>query len=298
MDKERLKRIGKALLYPHMAIMLLLLVVSAVTVPLAMVYLGSESVISIITYVISAYTLTVWCFRIPDVITLFKRVKAENKYVRKWLSDERLRLNVSLNASLVLNVIYAIFQLGLGIFHSSFWFYSMACYYFSLALMRLYLVKYTGKKREKNMVTELYKYRLCGWVFLVMNLAITLMVFFMVYFGRTFVHHEITTIALAAYTFTSFTMAIITSVKYRRYDSPVYSAAKNIGIAAACVSMLTLESTMLTTFGGADDPMMRKILLSTSGGAISSFIIAMAIYMIYTSTNKIRKTKENAENAE
>ena len=298
MDKEKLKRIGKALLYPHMAMMIVLVVVSAVTVPLAMVYLGTESVISVITYVISAYTLTVWCFRIPEVITLFKRVKAENKYVRKWLSDERLRLNVSLNASFVLNVIYAIFQLGLGIFHSSFWFYSMACYYFSLALMRLYLVKYTGKKREKNMVTELYKYRLCGWVFLVMNLAITLMVFFMVYFGRTFVHHEITTIALAAYTFTSFTKAIITSVKYRRYDSPVYSAAKNIGIAAACVSMLTLESTMLTTFGGADDPMMRKILLSTSGGAISSFIIAMAIYMIYTSTSKIRKIKENAENAE
>ena len=59
---------------------------------------------------------------------------------------------------------------------------------------------------------ELLRYRLCGWIFLVMNLALSLMVFFMVYWNRTFHHHEITTIALAAYTFTAFTMAIINMI--------------------------------------------------------------------------------------
>ena len=67
--------------------------------------------------------------------------------------------------------------------------------------------------------------------------------------NRTFHHHEITTIALAAYTFTSLTFAIINTVKYRKYHSPVYSASKAISLASACVSLLTLESTMLTTFG-------------------------------------------------
>lgn len=139
------------------------------------------------------------------------------------------------------------------------------------------------------MLEELKKYRACGIVFLIMNLTLALMIFFMVYWNRTFHHHEITTIALAAYTFTALTFAIINTVKYRKYNSPVYSASKAISLASACVSMLTLESTMLTTFGdGTMHLTGRRILLGISGGAISVFIIAMAIYMIVKGTKKIK----------
>ena len=136
---------------------------------------------------------------------------------------------------------------------------------------------------------ELIKYRACGIVFLLMNLTLSVMVFFMVYWNRTFNHHEITTIAMAAYTFTAFTMAIVNIVKYRKYNSPVFSASKAINLAAACVSMLTLESTMLTTF---DDGTMalssRRILLGASGGVISVFIVAMAICMIVQGNKKLK----------
>ena len=139
------------------------------------------------------------------------------------------------------------------------------------------------------MLEELRKYRACGIVFLVMNLALALMIFFMVYWNRTFHHHEITTIAMAAYTFTSLTLAIINTVKYRKYNSPVYSASKAISLASACVSMLTLESTMLTTFGdGTVDLAGRRLCLGLSGGAISVLIIAMAVYMIVQGTKKIK----------
>ena len=139
------------------------------------------------------------------------------------------------------------------------------------------------------MLDELIKYRTCGIVFLVMNLALTLMIFFMVYWNRTFNHHEITTIAMAVYTFTSLTHAIINTVKYRKYNSPVYSASKAISLASAVVSVLTLESTMLTTFNdGTMDLTTRRIMLGASGGAISVFIIAMAIYMIVQGTKKIK----------
>ena len=122
-----------------------------------------------------------------------------------------------------------------------------------------------------------------------MNLALALIIFFMVYWNRTFNHHEITTIALAAYTFTSLTIAIINTVKYRKYNSPVYSASKAISLASATVSVLTLESTMLTTFNnGTMDLTTRRIMLGASGGVISVFIIAMAIYMIVHGTKKIK----------
>ena len=129
-----------------------------------------------------------------------------------------------------------------------------------------------------------------------MNLALALVIFFMVYWNRTFVHHEITTIAMAAYTFTALTLAIVNTVKYRRYNSPVYSATKITSLASACVSVLTLESTMLTTFGnGTLSLLERKILLATSGGAISAFIIVMAILMIVKGTKEIKLLKTAKE---
>ena len=163
--------------------------------------------------------------------------------------------------------------------------------------MRFFLVRYaSANKHGENMRAELLRYRSCGLVFLVMNLALSLMIFFMVYWNRTFVHHEITTITLAAYTFTSFTFAIINVVKYRKYNSPVFSASKAISLAAASVSMITLEATMLTTFGdGSMKLAERRIMLASTGGVVAAFILTMAIYMIVQSTKKLRllDSKEN-----
>jgi len=284
------KRLGKALLFPHMAIMIILVPIATVFLVYSMVFLGKESVAAIISYVLSAYTLTVWCFKIPYLIKFFKTFKNENKYARRWQDDTRLRVNVSLYGTLIFNSAYALLQLGMGIWHHTFWFYSLAGYYFSLAVMRFFLVRHTRRhKPGEKMRQELIKYRACGVVFLIMNLALALIIFFMVYWNRTFTHHMITAIALAAYTFTAFTMAIVNVIKYRKYNSPVYSASKAISLASACVSMLTLESTMLTTFGEETMRLTeRRVLLGISGGVISVFIIAMAIYMIAQGTQKIK----------
>ena len=284
------KKLGTALLFPHIAIMIILVPIATVFLVYSMVFLGTKSVAAVISYVLSAYTLTVWCFKIPHLIKFFKAFKDENKYARIWQDDTRLRVNVSLYGTLIYNTAYALLQLGMGFWHHTFWFYSLAGYYISLAVMRFFLVRHTRRHRSgEKMLEELVKYRACGIVFLVMNLALALIIFFMVYWNRTFKHHEITTIALAAYTFTSLTFAIVNTVKYRKYNSPVYSASKAISLASACVSMLTLESTMLTTFGEETMSLTgRRILLGISGGAISAFIIAMAIYMIVKGTKKIK----------
>lgn len=284
------KKLGKALLFPHIAIMLILIPVATALLIYGMAFSGTESVIAIISYVLSAYTLTIWCLKTPHLIKCFKSFKSENKYLIRWNSDTRLRVNVSLYRSLILNTVYAIFMLWLGFYHKTFWFFTLSGYYFSLVLMRFSLVRYTRKyKPLEKMITELKKYRACGIVFLLVNLSLAVMVFFMVYWNRTFNHHEITTIAMALYTFSSLTIAIRGIVKFRKYKSPVYSASKTISFAAACVSMITLEATMLTTFGGeTTDLLTRQILLGVTGGVISIFIVSMAVYMIIESTKKLK----------
>ena len=291
------KKIGKHILFPHIAIMLILLPVAAVFLVYSLVFSGTESMLSYISYVLAFYTLIIWCFKLPKLIRFFKLFKNENKYARLWQDDVRLRVNASLYGSLMFNTAYAVLQLGLGLYHASFWYYSLAGYYISLAIMRFFLVRYTSRhKPGEKMQEELIKYRNCGIIFLVMNLTLSAIVFFMIYWNRTFRHHEITTITMAAYTFAAFTLAIVNVVKYRKYNSPVFSASKVINLAAACVSMLTLESTMLTTF---DDGTLglsgRRLMLGISGGVISFFIVAMAICMIVQGNKKIKLLKNIKE---
>ena len=293
-----LKKLAKALLFPHIAIMILLVPIATVLLVGSMVFVGTESPIAIVSYVIAAYTLTVWCFKIPYLIKFFKTFKNENKYVRRWQDDTRLRVNMSLYGSLAWNALYGLFQLWLGFYHHTFWFYSLGSYYICLGVMRFFLARHTTRYAPgERMQTELKKYRACGIVFLVMNLALALIIFFMVYWNRTFEHHMITAIAMAAYTFTALTTAIINVIKYRKYNSPVFSASKAISLAAALVSMLTLESTMLTTFGdGTMTVVTQKWMLGATGGAISVLIVATAIYMIVVGSKKLKELKSEVEN--
>jgi hypothetical protein len=292
-----LKKLGKALLFPHIAIMLLLVPTATVLLVGSMVFVGTESVIAYISYVLAAYTLTVWCFKIPYLVRFFKTFKEKNKYARRWQDDARLRMNVSLYGTFAYNALYGVFQIWLGLHHKTFWFLSLGAYYICLAVMRLVLLLHTGRYAPgERMRTELKKYRATGWVFLVMNLALALIVFFMVYWNRTFEHHMLTAIAMAAYTFLSFTLAILNVIKYRKYHSPVFSAAKAISFASACVSMLTLTSTMLTTFhDGSMDATTQKLMLGCVGAAVVAVVTYIAIYMIVGSTKKLKTEVENGE---
>lgn len=290
-----IKKIAKHLLFPHIAAVILLLPLSATFLIYALLTLGEDHPIRIVSYVIAFYTLTVWSIRMPSIVKSIGRFKKENKYVKRWLEDAHLRMKVTLSANAVWNAAYATLQLVLGIYHRSAWFYSLAAYYYSLATMRTFLVHHTLRHSPRErMRSELIKYRACGRIFLIVNLALSGMMLYRIYEGRMVSHHEITTIAMAAYTFTSLTMAIINLIKYRKYNSPVFSASKAISLASALVSMLSLESTMLTTFGDGSMTERSQILfLALSGGGVSAFIIAMAIYMIVHSSKIIRSIRSD-----
>ena len=171
------KKIGLNLLYPHLAVIICLLPISIAFLVFSLIYLGTESLLAILSYMLAFYVLLVICFRVPRMIKFFKTFKQENKYMQKWFSDVHLRMNVSLYGSLIWNVAFAIFQLVLGFYHKSLWFYSMFAYYVMLGIMRFFLVKHTRKyKANEETSIEVKKSILCGYLLIGMNLALAVIV--------------------------------------------------------------------------------------------------------------------------
>ncbi|MBQ8739218.1 MAG: hypothetical protein IJZ04_06945 [Clostridia bacterium] len=287
---KRLNKIVRAILYPHIAILILLVPISAVaTIFLAIRY--SNSPFIYILYALDFYLLVTTCLRIPNIIKVVRSLN-QTELVRRLKDDAHLRIKASLYFSLIFNGSYALIQLVFGFLYSSFWFYSMAFYYIILALVRFFLLHHTRMhKAGERMRSELIKYRFCGYILLVMNMALAIIVFFMVYWNRALAYNEIMTITLATYTFASFSFSIVSLVRYKKFKSPIYSAVKLIGVASACVSILTLEATMLSSFGGSDSIHFNQIMLACTGGAVSAVLVAMAIYMMVDATKGLKKLK-------
>lgn len=289
------KRILRGLLFPHPAILILLVPVAAALLIYAFAFENAHPVLVYVSYFLSAYALTVVCARGPALLRWMSAFKQNNCFLKRYCSDPHLRLKISLCLSLGMNVAYAIFQLGLGFSHASVWFYALAGYYLLLAVMRYVLLKETVKEKPgENRFMELLLYRFCGVLLLVMNLALAVIVFYIAWQNRGFEHHFITTIAMAAYTFAALSKAIVHVIKYRKYDSPVMSASKAIGLVSAVVSVLTLETAMLTAFGEQNDPAFRQIMTSLTGAAVCLLVLAIAITMIVRATGQINLIKRSS----
>lgn len=289
---DKLKKILLKLLLPHPAIIAILVPVATAMLIYAFTAENANVIAVYASYFLSAYALTVVCIRIPDIIKSIRKIKTNNRFLLRYSEDIHYRMKLSLYATVAINTLYALLQLFSGIINHSMWFYALSVYYALLAIMRYFLLKETVKsKSKKDLFTELLHYRFCGILLLLMNLALGVIVFYVVWQNRGFEHHYIVTIAMAAYTFTALTKSIINVIKFRRYESPVMSAAKAISLAAALVSVLSLETAMLTAFGEQDDPVFRQIMTAATGAAVCIGILVMAIYMIIRSTKEIKSIK-------
>jgi len=284
------KRLGKRILFPRTALIWIIWPAAAALLIYSAIALESTDTLSVISYVLSFYSLAVIALRVPDIIKSIRGFKQNNPYAIRFASDIRFRMNITLYSAFLFNAGYAFFQLSLGLKHHSVWFYSMAAYYTLLALMRLMLVRHTRQSAPgTQQMIEWRKYRLCGVCLMLITLALTVFVLYFILKIRIFRHHEITTIAMACYSFTSFSLAIRNAIRYRSYGSPVYSAAKAISLASAIVSMLTLENAMLTAFGQSTDELFHQIMLSSSGAAVILSVLGIALYMIINSSRKMRQ---------
>lgn len=294
---EKAKRILTKLLFPHIAVVIVLVPVAAAMLIYAFVVPGANEAVSYASYGVSAYALAAVCVRVPDMVKAVGRIKEGNKYIRRYTTDAHLRVKLSLYGALFANLAYAVLQLGLGFYHDSLWFYAIAVYYVFLSVMRWSLLRETLKNEPGvNQFWEYLHYRFIGILLLLMNIALAVIVAYIVWLNRGITHHPITTIAMAAYTFGTLAKAIVNVVKYRKYESPVFSASKIISLAAASVSVLTLETAMLTAFGEASGPAFRQIMTGATGTAVCTFILAMAVYMIVRSTKEINRIKRSKAN--
>ncbi len=243
-----------------------------------------------VLYALSAYVLAVL---VPHTVRGGRRVRRRvhaHPLGHRWLTDPAFRTRISLCSSLGVNLLHAAVNLFSGIRTHALWFYSLAGYHGTLSLMRFLLLRYVNHGQGAGSgPAGLRISRLCAGILLLMDLLLAGSVLLMICQDRGFDYPGTLIYAAAAYTFYSTISAICHLVKYRRYRSPVLSTAKAVSLAAALVSMLSLETAMLTRFGTGTDEAFRRLMIAATGGGVSLSIAALSICIIIQTTREIRR---------
>lgn len=230
-----------------------------------------------------------------DCHPIVKKVRA-HPIGRRYLNDAAFRAEITLYPSLCISLFYAVFKLISGIMYSSVWFITLSVYYILLAVMRFLILTAARRRHSLSIADEYRRYRICGALLAVMALALSGMILFLVRQEGGYSYPGTLIYIMAMYAFYAVITAAVNIVKFRRHGSPTLSAAKVISLTAALVSMLALETAMLSQFGGEDDAMLRPVMLSVSGGVICAFVFVMGIYMIVRGTKQIHIAKGATEN--
>ena len=215
-----------------------------------------------------------------------------NKHVKhlvsKFKDDTDFRIKTVLEFSFIINLLYSVFLLIASQIYDSRWFFVTSIYYALLSLMRIFMF-YKIVPEQLN-CKKLVTIRNCGYFLFLLNLVVSIMSFILIFSDTPIKYHEIVVITLATYTFSSLTVAILSSIKHIKNNDYGYAIIKTISLISASVSMVTLTNTMLTTFG-KENLLLRSYVLPLVSVAVSVLIVASAVYMVKKANKEIRILK-------
>lgn len=228
------------------------------------------------------------------------RAKA-HPLAESFLFNGSFRAGVLFSLSLIVNVAYALLCGVLGIALRASWYGMFSFYYLLLSALRCGLLAGAMRSRRRAagdarglLVSRWKLYRLCGIALFVLEFALAAAVTVMVAVGRPAPVSEVLAIASAAYTFYKVISAAVAFVKVRRLHDPLLQAFRNINLADAAVSLLSLQVTLVAVFSQGQGESMRP-LNASMGFFVCLLTIALGVWMIAEAGVRLRTLKGEGE---
>ena len=250
-------------------------------------------------YCMSAYSLTIWLAALPRLIKEMKTAIMTSRFMRKvssskitgrYLNDLAFRGNISIYQGMAVNAFYVVFRIVAGIRYASVWFISMAVYHLVLGGLWAYLVV-CYRRRDPEL--ERRCYHTTAWLLFLLNIPMGGMIVLMVRTNSACSYPGSIIYLSALYTFYTMVTSVLNLVKFRKLDSPILSAAKVLNFIAAMMSILGLQTAMISRFSENGES-YRKMMNAITGGFVYGIVILIAVIMLLHS----RKTRKKVETIE
>lgn len=141
--------------------------------------------------------------------------------------------------------------------------------------------------RNRSVKSELRSYRKTAWLLFLLNIPMGGMITLMVLTDSGYSYPGYVIYLSALYTFYTIILAIVNLVKFRKLGRPILSAAKVLNFVAALMSLLGLQTAMISQFS-TEGENFRRMMNTITGSGVWFAVILTAVYMLLHS----RKMKE------
>lgn len=301
---KRFYKILHNILFPPIWTVILVSLIGFPLVIFALKCLSSTNPVSYAAYVISAYAFTILVLAFPKLKVKIKYWLRHNPIVerisshpigKRYLNDLTFKGNISLHQGLLINLFYAGFKFVTSLIYGSVWLGAIAVYYIMLSILRLHLILNARKaakldSSKSKLTYEFCSYRRTGFLMFFLNGAMGGMVVQMIWQNEGYEYPGYVIYLSEMYTFYSFISAIMNLVKFRRAGSPILSASKTISFAGALMSVLALQTAMISRFGEGDEQFRMK-MNSITGAFVLGITLFMAVYLIVHGQKSLNKLK-------
>lgn len=202
---------------------------------------------------------------------------------KRFLKEPKYRVVLSATFSFFINLLYALYNGGLGIANQSIWFITMCAYYIILSTLRfsVILCEYKNSKTASNDM-EYFVMKLSGGLLVALSLILTGIIYISLAENIATKHETIVMITIATYTFYKITMAVMRAVKQRKYHFLLLTVIRSIGYADVAASVLTLQRSMFASFGELTNTKTHTMNVLT-GAAVCLFVFILGLSMIIKS---------------
>lgn len=284
-------------------------IVSAVGALLMLLVEYENNALAIVAYTLFGIAGTSLAYSVYLLIPLFPKMKngiiewmERREFTHLLLRNFGFRTIVFSVGSFLMSVLFSAFNAYMGIANRSIWYGALATFYIALALIRGGVLTYhrsrMGKqdRRESDEYLKAKVYRNSGIVTLILNLALSSAIAQMIFSGAHFSYMGWTVFAYAAYAFYKITMSIISFIKAHKQTDLTVRAIRNINLVDALVSILALQTALLTMFSEGDINI--SLFNTLTGIAVSVLSVGIGIYMIVSANKKMKELQKEDTNNE
>ena len=284
---KRWKRLLRRLLHPGAPWAVLLTLAAAGGLVLTFAEGLHHSLFGRISYLLAAWALAVLAAAALRSLRRLPRRVEVRPLAGRLIQDEYFRVRAGLGVTFAVNAGYALYRIASAVVYSSFWHGALGCYYLLLCAGRLYLARRMSPALPHTPAAELKVLRATGVYLLALNLCLAAIAWQIVEEGHAYEYPGHLIYAAAAFSFYALTMAVVNTVRYRHFDSPLLAAAQSIATTTALVSLFSLETAMLSRFG--HDPAFDHEMLFFTGLGVCLLAVAQSVFVFVRAWVKLAR---------
>lgn len=275
-------------------------------------FLALKSSIGVMTFLYSGMGITFFYCCYLFVRYDYKKIKQKCKDLKIYLSGKSKFLNRLFNEiyfrtmlftslSLFLGFCFVGYNAFIGFFYHSIWNASISIYYALLVIIKIVFIsgEYSLLKNKENInydadLKRAKMFRLEGALLICVNIVLIAPITLLATSQKDVNLPFWVAIADACYTFYRTTTCVYSFCKTRKNNNLSVKGLKNLNLLSACVSLLTLENTMIITFSDEAGGNMKMLMI------ISAFVtVGINLWVsISTLIKGNRLVKNNLKNNE